>query len=127
MIFGVTAEKVIGRINKLIDELGQYDLRIQKYEQEADLALRAGFAGIGEDLEIQEWRAAHDEFYLILVDARTGIKEGTLNYIEINKQLSSMKKAIRNFKRVLDQTDHSRGKALAAARKRNGLYNAKNQ
>jgi len=121
MIFALSGNKVLDKINRLIDELVQYDVRIKAYEEQSELAVRLGISSFDEGSEVREWRASYDEIYDVLADARIGVRSGSLDYRVVNQQLSSVKRAIRNFKRVLDETDALVILGKATAQKRLGI------
>jgi hypothetical protein len=124
MIFRLTPEKVVIRINRLIDELGEYDLRIKEYEEQARLTARLGLSQLGDDFQLIEWRETWDQIYGSLSDARNGIQKGQVNHREINRMLPSVQVALANFRRVLNETDRLRDAGRAAAQQMFGNKNA---
>ena len=121
MMWGLTPKKVVDRINAIIDELGQYELRIRAYEDHFRLTSRLMPDLLHQTHEVAEWRMAHDDIYESLVDARAGIQAGVVDHRVIAKQLPAVKKAVRNFKRVLDRTDAASASGRKAAQKAFGI------
>ncbi|MGI8943170.1 MAG: hypothetical protein ACR2FJ_02855 [Qipengyuania sp.] len=119
-MFQLTKEKVIKKIDRLMEELATIEKRIKDHEENAELAVKLGIARPSDDYAIREWRAAHDETEANLRDAKTSLQYGKEDFREINRVLPMVKQSFNDFRRVLDDTDRLEAAGRAAAQARFG-------
>ena len=119
-MFGLTNEKVIRKIDKILDELAIINRRVSEYEELSDLSLRMG-ASTGNNTPVLEWRMTHDDIERILRDAKIGLQFKREPFRQIDSLLPALKQSLAHFRSVLDETDQHAEQGRAAARKLLGL------
>src|SRR3954469_136652 len=121
MMFGLNNEKVIRKIDKLLDELAIIDRRVKEHEETADFAVRAGISQSDDNVAVREWRVAIDEMLEILMERKTALQLRREDFREVDLHLPMVRQAIIHFRKILDETDQLAAAGRAAARKRFGI------